>query len=143
MTLPDHRTHIGLPRSRRMLIPGMSLLELTLVLLVSLTLIAIMFVGALAWKRGSDRAFCVMNIRNVQNGVRAYSNLSVLNQGSSAPGLRDQIIGYGRFVESTPICPSGGTYIFGADEIPPSGTLYMKCSAAASLSHEPVGYDEW
>lgn len=143
MTLPDQPTHIGLSRSRRMLISGMTLMELTVVIVVLIGLVSIMFAGASAWKRGSDRAFCVLSIRNVQNGVRAYSNLSVLNPGSSAPGLRDQIIGYGRFVESTPICPSGGTYIFGADEIPALGTLYMQCSAAASLGHEPVGYEEW
>jgi type II secretory pathway pseudopilin PulG len=126
-----------------MLIPGMTLLELTVVIVVLIGFIAIMFAGASAWKRGSDRAFCVLNIRDVQNGMRAYSNLSALSPGSSTPGLRDQIIGAGRFVQSTPICPSGGTYIFGPDEIPPFGTLYMKCSAAASLSHEPTAYDEW
>jgi type II secretory pathway pseudopilin PulG len=126
-----------------MQIPGMTLLELTVVLLVSFALITIIFVGALAWKRGSDRSFCVMNIRDVQNGMRAHSNLFGLNPGSSVPGLRSQIIGPGRFVQDTPICPSGGTYTFGPDAIPNFGTLYMRCSSAVSLGHEPVDYDAW
>ena len=49
---------------------GMTLLELTVVILVLLSLISILFIGARAWKKGSDRAGCIMNIRNVQQAVR-------------------------------------------------------------------------
>ena len=35
---------------------GMTLIELTVVILVLLSLISILFVGARAWKKGSDRA---------------------------------------------------------------------------------------
>ncbi|MBC7981098.1 MAG: prepilin-type N-terminal cleavage/methylation domain-containing protein, partial [Armatimonadetes bacterium] len=35
---------------------GMTLLELTVVILVLLSLISILFIGARAWKKGSDRA---------------------------------------------------------------------------------------
>ena len=45
---------------------GMTLLELTVVILVLLSLISILFIGARAWKKGSDRAGCIMQIRNVQ-----------------------------------------------------------------------------
>ncbi|MGC4017627.1 MAG: prepilin-type N-terminal cleavage/methylation domain-containing protein [Luteolibacter sp.] len=44
---------------------GMTLLELTVVILVLLSLISILFIGAKAWKKGSDRAGCIMNIRNL------------------------------------------------------------------------------
>ena len=40
---------------------GMTLLELTVVILVLLSLITILFVGARAWKRGSDRSANIMN----------------------------------------------------------------------------------
>jgi type II secretory pathway pseudopilin PulG len=50
----------------------MTLLELTVVILVLLSLITILFIGAQAWKRGSDRAICIINIQNVQKGVRGY-----------------------------------------------------------------------
>ena len=39
---------------------GMTLIELTVVILVLLSLISILFVGARAWKRGSDRAGCII-----------------------------------------------------------------------------------
>jgi prepilin-type N-terminal cleavage/methylation domain-containing protein len=43
---------------------GMTLLELTIVILVLLTLVSILFIGARAWKKGSDRAANIMNLRN-------------------------------------------------------------------------------
>ena len=59
---------------------GMTLIELTVVILVLLSLISILFVGARAWKKGSDRAGCIMNIRNVQQGVRSFQNINGHNQ---------------------------------------------------------------
>ena len=51
---------------------GMTLLELTVVILVLLSLISILFIGARAWKKGSDRSANIMNIRNVQQAVRGH-----------------------------------------------------------------------
>lgn len=67
--------------------PGMSLLELTAVILVLLTLITILFIGAKAWKRGSDRAICIIHIQDVQKGVRSYSNLYAAEPGTTVSGL--------------------------------------------------------
>jgi hypothetical protein len=126
---------------------GMTLLEVTVVILVLLGLITILFIGAQAWKRGSDRAICIINIQNVQKGVRSYTNLYGFNAGDNVPGLQSEVIGFGRFVETTPSCPGGGTYAFGqtygADTIPPYGTLYMECSLAATNQHEPDDFTDW
>ena len=54
---------------------GMTLLELTVVILVLLSLISILFIGARAWKKGSDRAANILNIRNVQQAVRAHCRM--------------------------------------------------------------------
>ena len=125
----------------------MTLLELTVVILVLLSLITILFVGARSWKRGSDRAICIMNISNIQKGVRGYSNLYGLDPGSNVPGLQSKIIGFGRFVETTPSCPGGGDYTFGgalgSDTIPPVGSLYLECSLSGSLEHEPPNSSDW
>ncbi len=43
------------PNTTRSTKSGMTLLELTVVILVLLSLIGILFIGARAWKRGSDR----------------------------------------------------------------------------------------
>ncbi len=128
-------------------LPGMTLIELTVVILTLLTLISLLFFGAQAWKRGSDRTLCIMQISNVQKGVRSYSNLYGFSPGGNAPNLQSHVIGLGRFVESTPVCPGGGAYSFGAtygvDTIPPIGVLYMECSLAASDDHEPDAFADW
>ncbi|WP_411825742.1 hypothetical protein [Luteolibacter sp. AS25] len=124
----------------------MTLLELTVVILVLLSLISILFIGAQAWKKGSDRTLCIMNIRNVQNGVRSFCNLYGYNPGDSVSGLQLRVIGLGQFVETTPTCPSSGTYTygetFGADTVPPIGELYMNCSLASS-GHVPDDQAAW
>ena len=125
--------------------PGMTLLELTVVILVLLSLISILFIGARAWKKGSDRAGCVIQIRNVQQGVRSYANMTGLNPGTSVSGWNAMVIGSGKFVEKSPVCPATGTYTYAADTaIPAIGTLAVTCSLAASPTlHVPASYTEW
>jgi len=53
---------------------GMTLLELTVVILVLLSLISILFIGARAWKKGSDRSANILNVRNIQQAVRGLQN---------------------------------------------------------------------
>ena len=62
---------------------GMTLLELTVVILVLLSLISILFVGARAWKKGSDRSANIMNIRNCQQAMRGEQNMKQLNPGAA------------------------------------------------------------
>ena len=98
---PNQASRRGMHMARR----GMTLLELTVVILVLLSLITILFFGAQAWKRGSDRTLCVMHIHNVQKGVRSFSNLYGYGPGQSVTGLKARIVGLGKFVEKTPSCP--------------------------------------
>jgi type II secretory pathway pseudopilin PulG len=127
--------------------PGMTLLELTVVILVLLTLISVLFFGATAWKRGSDRATCILQLHSVQKGLRSYANLTGYSPGDNATNLKAQIIGLGKFIEVQPKCPSLGTYTFGdtfgVDTIPPVGELYMVCSLAAANDHLPTNTAEW
>jgi len=122
---------------------GMTLLELTVVILVLLSLISILFVGARAWKKGSDRAANVMNIRNVQQAVRSYQNMNNVSEGSSV-GTDDAgpIFGPGDFLENAPTHPvAGAAYDFTGD-IPAIGTLFMTGDAA---DYEPAAgsYKDW
>ena len=66
---------------------GMTLLELTVVILVLLSLISILFIGARAWKKGSDRSANILNIRNVQQAVRGHANMHGILQGSVTPAV--------------------------------------------------------
>jgi prepilin-type N-terminal cleavage/methylation domain-containing protein len=124
---------------------GMTLLELTVVILVLLSLISILFIGARAWKKGSDRAGCILNIRSVQQGVRSYANMSGLNPGDTVTAWKAKVVGTGLFVEKEPVCPGAGTYTFAADTaIPAIGTLAATCSLAADPGlHAPATYTDW
>jgi hypothetical protein len=121
---------------------------MTMVILMIMALVTILFIGGQAWKRGSDRAICIINIQSVQKGMRSYANLYGLVPGSNATNLRTQIIGANRFIENSPICPASGNYTFGQaygeDVIPPLGTLYMECSLATSnAKHVPNITQDW
>jgi prepilin-type N-terminal cleavage/methylation domain-containing protein len=126
---------------------GMTLIEMTAVILVLLTLISILFIGAKAWKRGTDRAACILRINKVQKGVRSFANLNGYSAGDMVTNLESQVIGMGCFIETTPKCPGSGTYSFGPtygnDTIPPIGELYMQCTLAPSLQHVPQTYADW
>jgi type II secretory pathway pseudopilin PulG len=117
---------------------GMTLLELTVVILVLLSLISVLFIGARAWKKGSDRAACILNIRNFQQAVRSYANMNGKNPGDTVPAFNTTIVGAGLFMETAPICPGGGTYTGLADTtIPAVGTLALTCDFADGPAHAP------
>ena len=124
---------------------GMTLLELTVVILVLLSLISILFIGARAWKKGSDRAGCILNIRNFQQAVRSYGNMNEKAPGDTVAAFTTTIIGSGLFMEKAPVCPGRGTYTGTAGTtIPAVGTLALTCSmAAAPDSHEPAVHGDW
>jgi type II secretory pathway pseudopilin PulG len=84
--------------------PGMTLIEITVVILVLLTLISVLFIGANIYKKGADRAACILNIRNVHQAVRANQNLNAKNTTDDL--LRADIIGLGRYLEAEPQCPT-------------------------------------
>ncbi len=85
------------------------------------------------------RARCVMNIRNVQQGMRSFQNMNGFEAGG--PGLeKRKIVGPRMFVEEEPICPSGGRYRYARGKFPKVGTLYLRCSHP---SHVPKQHHDW
>ncbi|MCW1921748.1 hypothetical protein OKA05_04235 [Luteolibacter arcticus] len=88
-----------------------------------LTATSTLFVGARAWKKGSDRAACVINCRNVQQAVRAHQNMNELKPGTPIPW--DQI--FGNHLDARPLCIPGATYTY-AKGIPAIGKLACTCS---------------
>ena len=124
--------------------PGMTLLELTVVILVLLSLISILFIGARAWKRGSDRAASILMIRNVQQAVRSNANMSALNTGD--PMVLADIFGAGKFLPNNPVlgthpAGTGTSYAYGAagaTTIPAVGVLYMVVTGTDNLYYMPA-----
>lgn len=107
---------------------GMTLLELTVVILVLLTLISVLFIGAKAWKDGADRSNCILNIRNFQVAVRSYANMNQI--GDRETIARADIVGVGKFMDAEPACPGNGAYSTG-DVTYVEGSLTADADAAA------------
>jgi prepilin-type N-terminal cleavage/methylation domain-containing protein len=123
---------------------GMTLLELTVVILVLLSLISILFIGARAWKKGADRSASVITIRNSQQAVRSYANLNNKNIGDDIEG--GAIFGTGKFVTTSPLDikhPGGAglTYaIPDATIIPGPGTLYVTVTGTTTDGSPAADY---
>lgn len=84
-----------------------------------------LFVGARAWKKGSDRAATILNIRNCQQAMRGHQNLNNLKVGD--PFTRKDLEEYIDFPEDIKV--SGGWIRFEAgDTITPVGELWLKVS---------------
>lgn len=124
---------------------GMTLLELTVVILVLLTLISVLFIGAKAWKDGADRSNCILNIRNFQVGVRSYANMNGTADGVNIPV--DSLTGDGNFISTFPVCPSGGVYDpLPGENVPyvvATGNAFLTCSLAATDQHAPTSTSGW
>jgi hypothetical protein len=135
----------------------MSLLELTLVVFTLLVLITIVLLGARAWKRGGDRASCVLVLRNMQMATRSYQNLYGYSDGSrpvAENGSQDiarQLHAKGyiedklfeQAIGNEP-CAGGGTYQSAAPDVFPAlGQLYLSCSLSARDGHEPSAHGDW
>ncbi|MEP2777640.1 MAG: hypothetical protein ABJQ29_09020 [Luteolibacter sp.] len=116
---------------------GMTLLELTVVILVLLSLISILFIGARAWKKGSDRTANILNIRNIQQAVRSHSNMNGMSAGSSVlyhetifagsdgnSGISN-LVGANYLAEPMPPAASGVDGYVYLNIVPAMGTLYV------------------
>lgn len=136
---------------------GLTLLEVTVVITVLLALVSIMFVGARSWKRGSDRANCILTQRNVQVATRSYQNLYGYNYGGrpyaerGTQDILEHLRNKGYIEEPTyeqargsAPCAAAGTYSrLVPDIFPPEGVLYMVCSLADSDNHKPSTHHDW
>jgi len=123
---------------------GMTLLELTVVILVLLSLISILFIGARAWKKGSDRAASILTIRNTQQAVRSYSNMNGKNAGDTVATLKADVFGAGKFIENDPTAgthPAGTGFAYATAAptiIPAVGTLYLTVTGTAAADYMPT-----
>lgn len=133
------------PSIRRSHPAGVTLLELTVIILVLLSIISVSFIGIKAWKRGSDRASCITNIRNMQLALRSHSNMYQLRPGRVDPSgnLVNALVGPDGHLTNPPKCPGRGEYADLGNFVPQVGTLYMTCSLADSENHVPEFYGDW
>ncbi|RYD73603.1 MAG: prepilin-type N-terminal cleavage/methylation domain-containing protein [Verrucomicrobiaceae bacterium] len=123
---------------------GMTLLELTVVILVLLSLISILFVGARAWKKGSDRSANILNLRNAQQAVRGHANMNpdatTIDEAIIYGAAGDGVGGYLR----KPTPPTGITSYTGGTVAPSVGALWLTAVYTdTSLQPASATYQDW
>jgi type II secretory pathway pseudopilin PulG len=123
---------------------GMTLLELTVVILVLLSLISILFVGARAWKKGSDRSANILNLRNAQQAVRGHANMNpdvtTINEDVIFGPADDGVNGYLR----KPAAPTGVTSYAGGTTNPAPGVLWLTATYTdSSLAPAATTINDW
>ena len=144
----------------------MTLIELSVVILVLLGLISVLFVGATAWKRGSDRSNAILMIRSAQMGMRSHSQTQGISDPGPYPGLPSELFGHDLFVfngidKETGLPKANGelpdhpdlSLSFGfasgdGEVIPDLGELYMCTGGSAgvndySFNPYPKHYKSW
>ena len=128
---------------------GMTLLELTVVILVLLSLISILFIGARAWKKGSDRAANILNIRNVQQAVRGHMNIhGIATPAADGGGVtlnKDLIVGDGKYL-NTPTSPTTEVTYTYLGKAPAVGELFLIAADSSTdkdYTPDATTYESW
>jgi type II secretory pathway pseudopilin PulG len=110
---------------------GMTLLELTVVILVLLSLISILFIGARAWKRGSDRSANLMNLRNTQQAMRGHENMRTDTTDTAFD--QADLEEYMPFPNNIGTGDDGVAYTAGTN-ITPVGTLWLQAAYGTNVA---------
>lgn len=108
----------------------MTLIEITLVIAILLGLIAILFLGISAYKKGSDRSKCILQMSTVEKLVISHGNMYEILPGVALPNALLVSEGY---LPSAYTCPDSGVYAY-TDVMPTGATgsaAYTSCSNAA------------
>lgn len=125
------------------------MIELSVVVLVLLSLTVVLYIGFRGWQRGTERARCMLTLRQMQMSVRAFAASNDHEPGKDLAALDPpvsllaELVGPGKYVPELPRCPGAGMYLFGDDVVPALGQLYMRCSLATEDGHEPDDLAGW
>ena len=119
--------------------PGVTLIELTVVIVVILSLIAVLFIGAQAYRNGASRSACVVLLRSTHQAIRSHQNLNGGFAGGPVVGaatIEEAIIelmpdaNSNEFLTSFPVCPRDGVDYLNLDgsDYPEAGEVEVACT---------------
>ncbi len=120
----------------------MSQLELLSVIFALVAVFCVLAIGAMAWKRGSDKSANIMNIRNCQQAMRGNQGVRSLNTGD--PFTRRDLESYMPFprdvnnkVQYTP-----------GDKVTDIGVLWLRVSPEGDVGgrygfKDPSDFKDW
>ncbi len=128
---------------------GMTLIELTIVILVLLTLISVLFIGAKAYKDGADNATCILNQEQVQKAIRSHQNMNAKNDGDTFTktdifGDENDSSKVGILAFPTePTDPDTAYTENGSGIYPAVGSPYITCATTKGEVHAPESFQGW
>lgn len=98
--------------------------------LICLQLLSVLFVGARAWKRGADRAQCLIQQRNITAQLQVYCAQKGLKPGDAIP--LDEALP----PDTITTCPDGGNLEI-TKTVPEDGEPYVFCPDPKGHDHSP------
>jgi len=109
----------------------------------------VLFIGANIYKKGADRAACILNIRNIQQAVRADQNLNNKREGEPIYGnIMDSQVGTGgltdQYFEEEVLCPEDTEavgYTWASANYPVLSSTAVSC--AIDTNHAPNDTSGW
>ncbi|WP_009958493.1 type II secretion system protein [Verrucomicrobium spinosum] len=112
---------------------GFTLIEVSLVIALLLGLIAVVFLGLGAYRKGADQAKCRMQLATIQKAVRSYANYNNLAVGDAVPAAAP-----GSYMDALPPCPSDGSTPAVTGLVPAIGSAFATCAVTGPPSHALV-----
>lgn len=107
--------------------PGMTLIELTVVIIVLLTLISVLFFAGTAYIKASNRTACVANQATIQKAVRGAQSLNQKDGGSAIADWTADIVTPGYIGATLPKCPTNDLDYTEPANYPIQGTRAAIC----------------
>jgi len=108
----------------------MTLIEITLVIAILLGLVAILFIGIYAYKKGGDRSKCLLQLSTLEKLSISHGNMYEIKPGEALPNA--VLISEG-YLPVAYTCPDTGNYTY--TDLMPTGVLgataYSSCDNTA------------
>ncbi len=104
---------------------GFTLIEIMIVVLIIGILLAIAIPNFMKARESSRTKSCIANLKQIQAAKEQWAMDTKALPGATVTAA--DIYGSGSYIETTPTCPSGGTYTIGALDTNPT------CSVAGHV----------
>ncbi|RBP36078.1 prepilin-type N-terminal cleavage/methylation domain-containing protein [Roseimicrobium gellanilyticum] len=121
---------------------GFTLIEISLVISLLVSLLAVIFFGLDVFRQGSDQATCRMQLASVQKAVRSHANLN--NMKFTDPLPEDSVVfgGGSPLLAVKPECPAGGLYTW-LNAVPAIGVPYGDCTGTTPIHTLTGSVADW
>ena len=108
---------------------GFTLVEIMIVVLIIGILLAIAVPNFIKARESSRTKACIANLKQIDSAKEQWAMDNNKANGSTV-SLATDLVGAGKYIKSTPVCPSSGTYTEGAVGTDPT------CSLGSSDGHK-------